>query len=118
MLEESKLNWSSVRPPIDDVIGKCILVEYMGANGIDTMSTPKLIPGLFSTVFDKSFIRYAIISTEEQPLELDGVLPEVVELNGELFSCHVFVKEYKLSVYGSARAEAIANWNAFVRRFQ
>jgi hypothetical protein len=119
--EISKLNWSYERPKFKDVEGKTVVCEYsyLGDNKIETIKV--MTERNYNLTIDIGFVRYAIIDISEDPLPLNGTIPNFgfnfID-NNKVWFIDFVKSDMKINIYGTTKEEAVSNWNKFVRRIK
>lgn len=119
-METRKLKWYYDKPKFEDIKGKLLICEKRGNCGswFNAWNDDDELWD-YETMFDESFVRYAIIDVSEEPFPLDGVIPELEKWTSDGYRAHYF-KEQEISiyVYGETKEQATSNWNKFVRRIK
>lgn len=114
--EPSKLNWSTVKPTLEEVRDKWILIFWREcATGsyrfIDNEN-------MYKASFDQFFLRYAILDLSEpdpEPQPLWGVMPEIVNVGKKTVVCLVIPDKYYFEIQRFDRDEAINAWNKLAK---
>jgi len=120
MTPESKLNWSTEIPLIEDVIGKTVLYEWKSVAGnrveICFISNDAMFVAVF--VGEPKVIRYTILDLPDltpavEPIALWGKLPEIVregfaDIHFAIYKSNDYCIELP---YCGTRELAILAWN-------